>query len=166
MTAQDPTALVRPLPKLFFPDLDVPAKSDLFEKLVDALAEHNVADHGDALLRLLLEREAMGTTAMGWGIALPHVRSHVVNRTALAFARLKTPLDFGAADGAPVTAALLLVAPYGTGGALYPPLLAVLASAVHDEAGRERLLGVAQFEDFERMIQQYVRPRLQEVLAR
>ncbi|MBZ0090489.1 MAG: PTS sugar transporter subunit IIA [Thermoanaerobaculia bacterium] len=166
MTAQDPTALVRPLPKLFFPDLDVAAKSDLFEKLVDALAEHNVADHGDALLRLLLEREAMGTTAMGWGIALPHVRSHVVNRIALAFARLKTPLDFGATDGAPVTAALLLVAPYGTGGALYPPLLAVLASAVHDEAGRERLLGVAQFEDFERMIQQYVRPRLQEVLAR
>ncbi len=166
MTAQDTASLVRPDPKLFFPDLDVPAKNDLFAALVGALAAHDVAVHADALLRVLLEREAMGTTAMGWGLALPHVRSHVVNRTALAFARLRKPLDFGAADGAPVTVALLLVAPYGTGGALYPPLLAVLASAVHDEAGRARLLGVEKFEDFERMIQQYVRPRLQEVLAR
>jgi mannitol/fructose-specific phosphotransferase system IIA component (Ntr-type) len=166
VTAQDTASLVRPDPKLFFPDLDVPEKTDLFATLVGALADLNVADHGDALLRLLLEREAMGTTAMGWGIALPHVRSHVVNRTAIAFARLRSPLDFGAGDGAPVTAALLLVAPYGVGGVLYPPLLAVLASAVHDEAGRARLLGVASFEDFERMFQQYVRPRLQEVLAR
>lgn len=166
MTAQDPTALIRPLPKLYFPDLDVAAKTDLFTALVGALTEQSVADHGDALLRLLLEREAMGTTAMGGGIALPHVRSHVVNRTAIAFARLRTPLDFGAADGAPVAAALLLVAPYGTGGALYPALLAVLASVVHDDAGRERLLGVASFEDFDCVVQQYVRPRLQEVLAR
>jgi len=166
VTAQDPASLVRPDPGLFFAGLEVAAKTDLFTTLVAALVAQGVAVHGDALLRLLLEREAMGTTALGWGIALPHVRSHVVDRTALAFARLRTPLDLGAADGAPVTAALLLVAPYGTGGALYPPLLAVLASTVHDEAGRARLLAVEEFADFDRLLHQVVRPKLQEVLAR
>ena len=83
--------------------------------------------------------KSVGTTATGQGVALPHVRSHVVTATALAFARLRRPLDFGAADGLPVRAAALLVAPYGVPGALYQPLLAVLAEAAHDEAGRLRL---------------------------
>lgn len=153
-------------PGLFLADLDAATVPDLFAALVTALAERGLAQDREALLRVLLEREAIGTTATGQGVALPHVRSHVVAATALAFARLRRPLPFGAADGIPVRAALLLVAPYGVPGALYQPLLAVLAEAAHAEAGRMRLLEVETFADFDRLLRKSVRPRLEEVLSR
>jgi len=158
--------LVQADPGLFLPDLDVPTVPDLFAALVALLAERRLAQDRDALLRVLLEREAIGTTAIGQGLALPHVRSHVVGSTAVAFARLRRPLDFAAADGLPVRAVALLVAPYGAAGALYLPLLAVLAEAAHDEARRRRLLEVAAFTDFDRWMRESIRPRLQEVLSR
>lgn len=153
-------------PKLFFPGLRVDSKRELFACLVSALAEQGVTRQGEALLGVLLEREAVGTTATGAGIALPHLRAHVVESIALAFARLSPPLDFGAADGAPVRAALLLVAPQGVAGARYWPLLAVLAEAVHDEERQRRLLEIETFEELERFVRREVRPRLREVLTR
>lgn len=153
-------------PGLFLADLDVATVADLFAAFVAALAARRLAQDPDALLGVLLEREAIGTTATGQGVALPHVRSHVVTATALAFARLRRPLEFGAADGLPVRAAALLVAPYGVPGALYQPLLAVLAEAAHDEAGRLRWLEVETFADFDRLMRKSIGPRLQEVLSR
>ncbi len=153
-------------PGLFLADLDVATVADLFAAFVAALAARRLAQDPDALLGVLLEREAIGTTATGQGVALPHVRSHVVTATALAFARLRRPLAFGAADGLPVRAAALLVAPYGVPGALYQPLLAVLAEAAHDEAGRLRWLEVETFADFDRLMRKSIHPRLQEVLSR
>lgn len=166
MKPDAPVPLPQADPGLFLADLDVTTVADLFAAFVAALAERHLAQDRDALLGLLLEREAVGTTATGQGVALPHVRSHVVTATALAFARLRRPLDFGAADGLPVRAAALLVAPYGVPGALYQPLLAVLAEAAHDEAGRLRLLEVETFSDFDRLMRKSIRPRLQEVLSR
>lgn len=153
-------------PGLFLADLEVATVADLFAAFVKALAARRLAQDPDALLGVLLEREAIGTTATGQGVALPHVRSHVVTATALVFARLRRPLEFGAADGLPVRAAALLVAPYGVPGALYQPLLAVLAEAAHDEAGRLRWLEVETFPDFDRLMRKSIRPRLQEVLSR
>lgn len=153
-------------PDLFLADLDVPTVPDLFAAFVAALAGRRLVQDGDALLRVLLEREAIGTTATGQGVALPHLRSHVVAGTAVAFARLRRPLAFGAADGLPVCTAALLVAPYGASGALYQPLLAVLAETAHDAAGRQRLLEVATFADFDSLLRDAIQPRLQEVLSR
>ncbi len=158
--------LFQPDPDLFLADLDAATVAELFAAFATALAGRSLAHDRDALLRVLLEREAIGTTATGQGLALPHVRSHVVGATQVAFARLRRPLEFGAADGLPVRAALLLVAPYGALGALYQPLLAVLAAAAHDEADRLHLLEVESFADFDRVMRRTIRPRLQEVLAR
>lgn len=166
MKPNAPAQFVPADPGLFLADLDVANVTGLFAAFVAALAERRLAQDRDALLRVLLEREAIGTTATGQGLALPHVRSHVVAGTAVAFARLRRPLDFGAADGLPVRAAALLVAPYGISGSLYQPLLAVLAEAAHDEAGRLRLLEIETFDDFDRLMCKSIRPRLQEVLAR
>ncbi len=166
MKAHAPAPSVQADPGLFLADLDVATIPDLFAALVGVLAERRLAQDRDALLRVLLEREAIGTTAIGRGLALPHVRSHVVQATAVAFARLRRPLAFGAADGQPVQSAVLLVAPYGAAGTLYQPLLAVLAEAAHDEARRLRTIEVATFTDFDRWMRESIHPRLQEVLSR
>ena len=158
--------VVRLDPGLFLTGLAPGSKRELFSAFVSALAERGVTRQGEALLGVLLEREAVGTTATGAGIALPHLRSHVVEGTALAFARLAPPLDFGAADGLPVQVALLLVAPHGAAGARYWPLLAVLAEAAHDAERRRRLLAIETFAELEHFVSHDLRRRLREALAR
>ena len=67
-----------------------------------------------SLLAMLISREAAGTTAVGNGIAIPHVRSPLVLATGQATATvcyLATPLDFGAPDGKPVKTLFTLVSP-------------------------------------------------------
>lgn len=162
----DLSALVQADPGLFLPALDVHRREELFAAFVEALAAQGVALHADALLRLLVEREALGTTGLGGGVAIPHARSFVVGRPAIACARLRRALDYGAADGVPVQVALLVVAPYGNAGSLYAPLLAAVADAAHEEAARRDLLGIETFEDFAAVLRTTLRPRLRQVLAR
>lgn len=144
-------------PGLFLPALQVGSKQALFAALVDALAERGVAHHRDALLKVLVEREALGTSAVGLGLAIPHVRSMVVGATALVFARLRHALPF-AADGAPVHVVLLIVAPYGPTGSFYQPLLEAVAGAARDDAGRRQLLDVETFEGLDELTHRLLRP--------
>ncbi len=68
----------------------------------------------ELLAELVLAREAGGSTAIGEGIAIPHVRSPVVcpgGRPAISLCFLDTPLDFHASDGQPVHTLFLIVTP-------------------------------------------------------
>lgn len=151
-------------PSLFFPALEAASKEDLFATLVDALAEQGIAAHRDALLKALLERENVGTTGVGFGIAIPHVRSMVVETTAVSCARLPKGIDFAARDGEPVHAVFLIVAPYGATGALYLPLLGAFAAASRQKSARRRLLAVESFDDFADLMSLYIQPLVLEGL--
>jgi mannitol/fructose-specific phosphotransferase system IIA component (Ntr-type) len=151
---------------LFVPSLEAASREELFAKLVDGLADQGIAHHRAALQKVLLEREALGTTGVGHGFAIPHARSMVVGGTAVAFARLPVGLAFGAHDRVRVRAVFLLVAPHGPAGALYQPLLAAIAAASHDEATRRALLEAETFDDFDKAMKKYVRPQLLEAHAR
>lgn len=153
-------------PGLFLSDLEVATQEELFAALVDALVAAGAVLDRQALLRLLVEREALGTTGLGHGVAIPHARSMVARRTTLVCARLARELEFGAVDGRPVRLAYLVVAPYGAGGEGYLPLLGVLVAALHHDGDRERLLAVESFADLEKLARQLIRPRIQEALAR
>lgn len=68
----------------------------------------------DFLLQTLLAREALGSTALGNGIAIPHVRNPIVGQTlepAISLCFLKNPIDFDAVDGKPVTILFTLITP-------------------------------------------------------
>lgn len=158
--------LFSPSPSLFFPALDATDKNDLFATLVDALAEQGFASHRDALLKVLLERENVGTTGVGFGIAMPHLRSMVMESTAVCFARLSKDLDFAAPDGVPVRVVFLIVAPYGVTGALYLPLLGVFVAASRQKSARRRLLAVESFDDFANLMSLFIQPLVLERLER
>ena len=68
----------------------------------------------DYLLRVLLAREALGSTGVGSGIAIPHVRNPIVlhvPRASIALCFLENPIEFGAIDGQPVHTLFILVSP-------------------------------------------------------
>ncbi|MBI5596051.1 MAG: PTS sugar transporter subunit IIA [Elusimicrobia bacterium] len=81
----------------------------------------------------LSEREKLGSTALGDGIAIPHPRSPLVfpvESPIVTLCFLKTPVDFHAADGLPVSALFLILAPSVRS---HLALLADLAAALHDD---------------------------------
>jgi mannitol/fructose-specific phosphotransferase system IIA component (Ntr-type) len=103
---------------------------------------------------------------VGHGFAIPHARSMVAGSTAVAFARLRQGLAFGAHDRVRVRAVFLLVAPHGPAGSLYQPLLAAIAAASHDEATRRGLLEADSFDAYERLMRPFVRSLLLEASVR
>ena len=67
------------------------------------------------ILETLLQRERLGSTAVGRGIAIPHGRLPALKRIFSVFARLEQPIDFDAGDGEPVDLIFLLLAPEHAG---------------------------------------------------
>ena len=92
------------------------------------------------LLQVLLAREALGTTAVGGGIAIPHVRNPILLQNkpspAISVCFLENPIDFGALDGQPVRILFLLTSPTVK---VHLHLLARLAYALHDREFRAAL---------------------------
>ena len=64
---------------------------------------------------VLLERERLGTTGVGHGIAIPHGKLAKLDRLYVVFARMETPIDFDAIDDEPVDLLFLLLAPESAG---------------------------------------------------
>jgi mannitol/fructose-specific phosphotransferase system IIA component (Ntr-type) len=148
-TPANPSRLLRP--ELFLPTVEAASKEELFAVLVDALWRAGAAQHRDALKDALLERERMGTTALGAGTALPHARSMVIAEAVVVFARLRDGVDFAAPDGIPVRVVFLVVAPYGIAGAAYLPILSAIARTVRDDEQAARLLELETFEELDRL---------------
>ncbi len=90
------------------------------------------------LYEVLLAREDLGSTAVGEGIAIPHVRNPVLLhvRPAVALCFLAEPIPFGALDGKPVDTLFVIVTPSSKS---HLRLLSRLSCALHDAAFREVL---------------------------
>ena len=96
------------------PTLKVGSKKQLFQELA-ARAADVYGVRAREVIEGLTEREKLGSTAMGRGIAIPHARVSGIDRIVGVFARLEKPVDFDAADGEPVDLVLMLLAPEEAG---------------------------------------------------
>ena len=86
-------------------------KAGLLARLAELLDPAPATGSRAALLESLSRREKLGSTGLGYGIAIPHGRSPQVEQAAGAFVRLEQPLDFEALDGQPVDLVFALVVP-------------------------------------------------------
>jgi PTS system nitrogen regulatory IIA component len=93
-----------------------------------------------AIFDVLLERERLGTTGVGDGIAIPHGKLAELNRLHGLFARLDTAVDFDAVDDQPVDLIFLLLAPEGA-GADHLKALARVSRLLRDRSTCEKLRG-------------------------
>jgi PTS system nitrogen regulatory IIA component len=92
------------------------------------------------IFETLLQRERLGSTGIGDGIAIPHGRSTALERLRGLFVRLDKPIDFEALDGQPVDILFVLLAPEGA-GADHLKALARVARVLRDRATLERVRG-------------------------
>jgi PTS system nitrogen regulatory IIA component len=94
--------------------LSVPNKKVLFQQL-SAAAGKIVGIEPKTIVERLVERERLGSTGFGGGVAIPHGKIDGLDRVVGVFARLAQPIDFNAIDDMPVDIVFLLLSPPDAG---------------------------------------------------
>ena len=101
-------------PNAILPALKVNNKKQVIQELAARAAELT-GQNEKAILEILTQREKLGSTAVGNGVAIPHGKMPKLGRLFGLFARLARPVDFEALDGQPVDLVFLLLAPESAG---------------------------------------------------
>ncbi len=131
-----------PLSDLLAPKAVVSAlkASDKKEAIQELAARLGALMQRDAneIFEILLQRERLGSTGIGGGVAIPHGKLAKLDRLVGVFARLDKPIDFDALDGEPVDLVFALLAPEAA-GADHLKALARIARLLRDPKVAERL---------------------------
>jgi fructose-specific phosphotransferase system IIA component len=124
---------------LVFLNFEADNKEMAMEKLIAALEESGTIQEPMVLKTALYEREKLGTTGVGGGIAMPHARSSAIKDLTVAFFRSEKGIDFNSIDGKPVHLIFMLLAPISSGGP-YLKLLAKISRLLRSDEFRDALM--------------------------
>ncbi len=122
-----------------FLDIEARDKNDAIAQVVDCMAKAHLIQNAEEFKKEVFERERLGSTGIGKGIAIPHARTRAVHKLIIAFARLQKGVDFGAEDDDPVRLIFLLGTPVDTVGD-YLKILAKLSRLLKENGLRKQLL--------------------------
>ena len=120
-------------------NLRVTSKKQALQELAGAVSRVTDLDER-AVFDVLMEREKLGTTGVGNGIAIPHGKLPGLDKLYGMFARMEKPIDFQAIDEQPVDLIFLLLAPENA-GADHLKALARISRTLRDRAMCEKLRG-------------------------
>jgi len=101
-------------PNAIIPAMKVNGKKQALQEIA-AKAASLTGQNEKAILEILLQREKLGSTGVGNGVAIPHGKLPKLGNVFGLFARLERAVDFEALDGQPVDLIFLLLAPEGAG---------------------------------------------------
>ncbi len=124
-------------PDLISLNLQSSTKEEVLQELVWMLDVEE--QYRPILLDMVLQREALGSTGLGEGVAIPHGRSLIVNRLHLVFGLSKKGVFFQAVDRKKVHVFFLVIAPHREVSNQYLPLLGSIARLASDPENIERL---------------------------
>ena len=127
-------------------DLASDTKEGVLEEMARRLAEAEPVLAADRLLEVLVAREALQSTGIGEGVAIPHGKMAGLDRLMASFARSPEGADFDSIDGQLTHHFFLLVVPEHSGGQ-YLKALARISRFFRDAAFRQQLTGAASVED-------------------
>jgi nitrogen PTS system EIIA component len=98
-------------PRLVFASIPGRTREDVLAELSRRVAAQGVVPDAGDLAERLLDREKLGCTGLGDGIAIPHCKLAGIDHVAVAVATTEQPVDFGAADRKPIRLIFLVVSP-------------------------------------------------------
>jgi len=127
-------------------DVEAKEKFQIINELVQALKISK--DKEEMLINAVIQREKIGSTGIGNGIAIPHTRSLVIKELMVAIGRPIKPIDFGAQDKKKVNLVFLLVAPPYAYKREYLILLGKIAETFNEISADEKLFSIKEEETF------------------
>ncbi|MGH2690600.1 MAG: PTS sugar transporter subunit IIA [Actinomycetota bacterium] len=122
-------------------------KREAIAELVELLEKAHGLSTGGEILDRVLKREAMMSTGIGNGVAIPHGKARSVDRLVAACGVSRAGVEFGSGDGEPASLFILLVSPEDVGGP-HVKVLANISRLLKEETVREMLKGANSAEAF------------------
>ncbi|RLA91124.1 MAG: PTS sugar transporter subunit IIA [Deltaproteobacteria bacterium] len=128
-------------------------KREVLEELTGALLNFKANLDKEALVEILLERERLGSTGIGDGIAIPHGKVQDLDELVLSFGRSTQGIEFDSMDGRPTHLFFLLIAPENSAG-IHLRALAKISRLLKSSQFRQRLLEAGTEEELFQVIQE------------
>jgi mannitol/fructose-specific phosphotransferase system IIA component (Ntr-type) len=126
--------------------LNAATKDDVLRELVQVIGSKGV-DDPDELLRAVREREAVLSTGIGNGVAIPHGKSSQVPDLVMAAGRTAGPVEFDSLDGQPVQLLFMLIGPETAAGP-HIKALSRISRLIRKDSVRETLVNAKSAEEF------------------
>ncbi|MBN2000733.1 PTS sugar transporter subunit IIA [candidate division KSB1 bacterium] len=134
--------------QLFKTDLKATDKQGILEELVNLIVENKFIRNSEIVLEMVRQREKLGSTGIGKGVAIPHGRTTATSEVIIAFGRTDTPVDFDAIDKKPVNLFFMVIAPPNDSENTYLPILGTLVTTLSHAETRKKLTHVQSYQEF------------------
>jgi nitrogen PTS system EIIA component len=138
-------------PDAIVTDLKATGKNALLEELTEALGRVEKGLDCSHVVEVLKERERLGSTGIGDGVAIPHGKLKNIDHLMLSFGRSRRGIDFDAMDGRPAHLFFLLIAPEDSVG-IHLKTLARISKLLKNPQTRQRLIDAGNGGDLYRII--------------
>lgn len=138
--------------ELIFPGLRSADRSGLLHTLAERLAELGIVKDAQELFDKLWEREQLGSTGIGSGVAIPHCKIGGLDKVVLAIGILEQGIDFGAVDQQPVRLFFLVISP-ASSPAAHLQCLAAISKWIKVEEQVRRILDLETPDEIHQLIE-------------
>ena len=138
--------------KAILPDLKAHNKLGVLEELVKPVAQI-AGINNDYLVKILMEREQLGSTGIGEGIGIPHGKLKEIEKLVLGFGLSHKGVDFESIDGRPTHIFFLLITPENSTG-LHLKMLARISRILKNDIFKEKLLNATDRDEIYTIIKE------------
>lgn len=128
------------------PDLKASNKEEVLNELISLLSPKVTDQELQAIREAVFEREAIMSTGVGKGLAIPHGKARGISDNYAAFCLLKSPIDYEAIDGEPVSMVFLLVGPQSS-NSFHIKMLSRISRLMNNSEFRDELNKCASAEE-------------------
>ncbi len=132
--------------EFIMPNLEACEKRELLDEMAENISDLVGGLDREDLLEVLLEREKLGSTGIGHGVAIPHAKLKGIERIVVAMGMSKNGVDFQSMDDKPVHIFFLIIAPEQS-SAVHLKVLAGISRLLKDAAFRTKLMKVESRDD-------------------
>lgn len=140
-------------PELIFPELDATDREQVLRSLAQCLEKSDVVPDAAELYSKLLEREQLGSTGVGSGVAIPHCKLDDLSKVVVAVGIVRGGVSFGAVDTKPVRLFFLVVSPTDA-PAVHLQVLAAISRWLKQNSHVSRLLELRDPEAIYRLLKE------------
>ncbi|WP_027415279.1 PTS sugar transporter subunit IIA [Aneurinibacillus terranovensis] len=132
--------------------LDGSTKQEILNELIGMLDQNGLLNDKQAFKKAVDEREAQGSTGVGFGIAIPHGKTDAVKETAVVFGKKTAGVDWDSLDGEDATLFFMIAVPEKNAGDEHLKILQLLSRKLIDNEFRESLLRAPSKDDVMKLL--------------
>ncbi len=138
-------------PSLIKMNLNASSKEEVINELAELIDENGFLFDKDHYIKEVIKREALGSTGVGMGVAIPHGKSRFVKEACVAFGKSQKGINFGSSDGSLAHLIFLIAVPEDTDNQ-HLKILATLSRMLIHQEFREDLLQTNSLEEVMQVI--------------